>query len=371
MLRPYLGVLLCAVAIAACGGGGSGGTGGGSGGGGTPPTSPPSGDACAQTPSPSAPSGLSNAAPTFFSSTLPGARQVCISMWDFSSDSYNALLSAVHNGANVSVVIPYSQESSNESDATSIASAGGHIVWEYTGATPPPLPSGPNEASISSPMDIHAKFALVDGVGYMDGHNWFSTDVVMEDGSSADFSVMQQDLEHFSTPAPSNGTFTTDKQASLANEAAYITGENAQSGQEYDFSSEDFNPSGTSPNNNGAVYTAMCTAAANQATIHIVVEEFSGDSSTAKSALENLILLDPNASVRSSSGGLEKISMVRGASSAWFGSSNDSTTDLFDWGMTLGTTGVISALQSYFDSTFNASSPIPSPSPGATASPCP
>lgn len=368
MQRSLLGILACALVVTACGGGGGGGS---LGGGGSPPTTAPSGDACAQTPSPSAPSGLSDVASTFFSSTLPDAHDVCLSLWDFSSDSYDALLSAIHNGANVSVIIPYSQESSNASDATALGNAGGHIVWEYTGATPPPVPTGQNEGEIASPMDIHAKFALVDGIAYMDGHNWFSTDVVMEDGNATDFSVIQQDLEHFSTPAPSNGSFTTDKQQSLANEAAYIANENPQAGQEYDFISEDFNPNGSSPNENGAVYAAMCAAAANGATVHVVVEDFSGDSGTAQAALENLILLDPNASVRSNAGGLEKISMVRGASSAWFGSSNDTTTDLFDWGMTLSDGGVISALQSYFDATFNASAPIPSPSPGATASPCP
>jgi hypothetical protein len=367
-------VACCAVAIAACGGGGGGG-GYTPPGGGTAPTATPTGsavDACLQTPNPGAPSGLSNQAPTFFTSTLPNAHQVCLSLWEFSSDLDTALSSAVSNGGNVSVIVPYSERNSgsNASDASSLEAAGGHIIYEDTSA-PHASPWPRNVTYMSSPMDIHAKFALVDGIAYMDGHNWFSTDVVMEDGQSGDYAVVQSVLTAFPTPAPSNGTFTTDKQASLANESAYVTAENPQSGQEYDFISEDFNPTGTSPNNNGAVYHAMCQAAANGATVKVVVEDYSGDTSSAQAALTNLLLLDPNASVRSNSGGLEKISMVRGTGEAWFGSSNDTTTDLFDWGMDITDSGIISALQSYYDSTYGASSPIPSPSPGATASPCP
>ncbi len=369
--------LAATVSIIGCGGAGGGSSPLPPSGGRSTPTPVPSStsvsDACSQTPSPSSPSGLSNQASAFFGSVVPKAHVVCISMWDFSSDIYTALSSAISNGANVTVVIPYSERSSgsNATDATNLANAGGHIVWEYT-SSPAASPWPTNVTYAKSSMDIHAKFALVDGVAYMDGHNWFTTDVVMEDGQPGDFADLQSDLTTFPASPPSNGTFTTDKQLSLENEAAYITAQNPGAGQEYDFITESFNPSSSNPNEyNDDVYRAMCQAAVNGATMHLVVEEYSGYSATAKAALQDLLLLDPNASVHTDNNGHEKISMVRGASTVWFGSSNSTTTDLIDWGMTLSDAGMISALQSYFDGEYDSLSPIPSPSPGAAASPCP
>jgi hypothetical protein len=337
------------------------------------PTSSPLTNSCLQSPSPSAPAGLSSKASTFFNTILPNSHYVCISMWDFSSDVYNALTSAVHNGSNVSVVIPYSERNSgsNTTDTNNLATAGAHIVWEYTSSAPAsPWPT--NVTYAHSSMDIHAKFALVDGLAYMDGHNWFTTDVVMEDGQSGDFADIETDLTTFPSSPPTNGTFTTDKQLSLENEASYINTENPQSGTEYDFITESFNPSSSNPNEyNDDVYRAMCHAATAGATVHVVVEEYSGYSTTAKAALQDLLLLDSHASVHTDDNGHEKISMVRGASTVWFGSSNSTTTDLIDWGMTLTDSGMVSALQTYFDGEYNGSSSIPTPAPGATASPCP
>jgi hypothetical protein len=57
-------------------------------------------------------------------------------------------------------------------------------------------------------------------------------------------------------------------------------------------------------------------------------------------------------------------------SSAWFGSSNATTTDLFDWGMNISDTGMLSALQGYFDAEFSSTSSIPTAAPGTTPAPC-
>jgi hypothetical protein len=86
-------------------------------------------------------------------------------------------------------------------------------------------------------------------------------------------------------------------------------------------------------------------------------------------------LLDPNAHVYSTSSGQEKISMIRSTAggtvtSAWFGSSNATTTDLFDWGMTISDTGILAALQSYYTTTLSSASAIPTPVPGTSPAPC-
>ena len=228
-------------------------------------------------------------------------------------------------------------------------------------------------------MDIHAKFALIDGVAYLDGHNWFTSDVVMRDGMPADYAAIQADLVNFPALPPSHATFTTDKQLSLQNESAYLQSAMASltsSSNEYDFITESFNPNPSSGDYNDDVYDGICQIALNPAhiTMHIMVEDFSNYSAAAQTALGNLELMDPNASVHTENiGGLEKISMIRSTvggtpTSAWFGSSNATTTDLFDWGMDISDAGMLGALQSYFDGEFDSASAIPAPTGTAPTS---
>jgi hypothetical protein len=347
--------------------------------------------ACLQTPAPVS-NTQTNVASTFFTTTIPTAKTVCLSAWDLSGNVTSALISAAQAGASVTVITPYSENSSNSSLIGQIVAAGGHAKYEYTTASG----SGTPAASIAyelSPMDIHAKFALINGVAYMDGHNWFSTDVIMQDGYAADFAAIQADLTTFATPAPSGSgltaTFTTDKQLSLENESTYLQGiiDIGISGtNEYDFVTESFNPNPATADYNDDVYDGMCRIAsqASHPTMHVLVESYSGYSNAAQSALQNLMLLDPNASVHTeNTGGLEKISMLRStvggsAVSAWFGSSNATTTDLFDWGMDVGPSspGMLTALQQWFDAAYpiggsqeNATA-IPSAAPGTSPVPC-
>ncbi len=43
---------------------------------------------------------------------------------------------------------------------------------------------------------------------------------------------------------------------------------------------------------------------------------------------------------------------------AWFGSSNSTTTDLFDWGMDITDPGILGSLQSYFDGVYNSAKAV-------------
>jgi hypothetical protein len=333
----------------------------------------------------------------FFTSVIPNGKTICVSVWDISSDLTNALVTAAKAGANVTVIMPYSEYSSDESSVPTLTNAGARIKWEYTGSSAPAKPTS-TVTYESAPMDIHAKFALVDGVAYLDGHNFFSTDVVMQDGILADFNAIQADLENFPNPAaePSpSDSFTTDKQLSLLNESTYLQSiaipalsVSGGTAAEYDFITESFNPSPypSSVEYNDDVYGGMCQIASlpSQPTMNVIVEDYSTDSTAVHTALTNLLVLDPHAHVYSTSSGQEKISMVRSSvggtvTSAWFGSSNSTTTDLFDWGIDIPSTdtAMLSALGTYFGTSSPATgvlggaAPIPSPAAGTTPQPCP
>ncbi len=340
--------------------------------------------ACTQTLAPST-GALTSVASTFFSTIIPNAHTICLSAWDLSSDVASALETAARNGANVTVITPYSEYSDNSgylNGNNGIIAAGGHSKIEYTSS--PGTPSPTTEFQ-HAPMDIHAKFALIDGVAYMDGHNFFTTDVVLQDGIAGDAAAIQNDLVNFPASPPSgttNASFTTDKQLSLENESNYLQQTalpalNGGTALEYDFITESFNPNPSSGDYNDDVYDGMCQIAAlsTHVTMKVVVEDFSGDSSSAKSALQNLMLLDPNASVKTTNSGQEKISMIRATVNgtplnAWFGSSNSTTTDLFDWGMDISDAGVLTALQTYYDTAFNGATAVPTASPATTPQPC-
>jgi hypothetical protein len=239
--------------------------------------------ACAQAAA-TATNALTVVTPSFFTSIVPNGRTICLSAWDLSSNVVRALETAAHNGGNVIVITPLSQKSRNSFGIATIVAAGGHAKYEYTSS--PGIPAS-SIAYQQAPMDIQAKFALIDGVAYLDA------------------------------------------------------------------------------------------ASASAPAMHVIVESFSGYSGAAKAALQNLMLHDPNAFVRTDNHGHEKISMFRptagGAPSGgvWFGASNSTTTDLFDWGMDISDTGVMTALASHFDTEWSGASPIPTASPGVAASPCP
>ncbi len=358
------------------------------------PSPVPSGDfqdtACLQTPAPTQPAAQTNVVSTFFTTIIPNAKNICISAWDLSDNITSALETAAKNGASVTVITPYSENSDNSSSLSAIIAAGGHAKTEYTSS------SGKGTASKTtayqlSPMDIHAKFALIDGVAYLDGHNWFNTDVVMQDPVLGDYAAIQADLVTFATPAPSNTAapdenFTTDKQISLHTESNYIQSiiPSLTAGDEVDFITESFSSSSSSGDYNDDVYDGLCQIAKLPAhvTMHVMVEDYS---SSQAAALQNLMILDPNAYVKTDSVGHEKITMYRtsvgGAPvNAWFGSSNATTTDLFDWGIDIpsSNTSMLGSLQAWFDNEFgtntgagaNGSTSIPTPAPGATATAC-
>jgi hypothetical protein len=313
-------------------------------------------DACNQPYAPQSVNDLSDEGAAFFSSVLPNASEICVSAWDFSSDLDTALIAAVHNGAHVVAIAPYSQRSSNSSDITSLTAAGVEVRNEYINTVPP---AATNQSNIQAPFDIHAKFALVDGVAYLDGHNWFTSDVVMKDTNEADFNAMQNVLTTFSTPAPSNGTFTTDKQVSLQTEYQYLQSiaGSMDANSEIDWSAESYNPTSSASGEtdyNQDVFAELCSIATSAAhpAMKFYVESYPY-TAKAGTQIQLMTSLNANSGIFSSSSGLEKIALWREngvVQSAWFGSSNATSTDLFDWGMVVHDSDLLAALKTWFDS---------------------
>ena len=377
-LAQVMASVALAGSLVACGGGG-----GDSGSSTTPAPVPPP----APTPAPVASTSSVTVVPDFFSNVLPNASSIVISAWDLSNDLDTALKAAAAKGASVTVITPYSQHSSNDSDITGILSSGANAlaVYEYTSS------HGTDTSTIiykQALMDIHAKLAIVDGKVYMDGHNWFATDVVVKDTNPTDVAAAQTVLNDIAAgtattlaSAPNGDAttlFSTDKQISLKNEGDFL--QNVAIPQlangtadEYDFIVESYNVNAASGNYNDNIGISMCQISQlpTKPKMHIVLEQESGYNTNTRALLQNLMFSDSNADVRTNNNGHEKISMIRKAGTpvaAWFGSSNATTTDLFDWGMVTYDPTLLAALADYFDKTEFANSTAIS-GPG-TASTC-
>jgi hypothetical protein len=347
----------------------------------TPAPSPSATPAPSPTPTPSpAPTPVASAPAVtsvsdFFSNVLPNASSIVISAWVLSTDLDTALKAASAKGASITVITPYSQHTSNDPDVADILAAGANAraVFEYTSS------AGTATSTITykqALMDIHAKLAIVDGNVYMDGHNWFTTDIVVKDTYAADIAAVQTVLNDIVAgtattlaSAPNGDTatlFSTDKQVSLKNESDFLQNVAipylaAGTADEYDFIVESYNVNAASGNYNDNIGIGMCQISqlSTKPKMHLVLEQESGYNTNTRTLLQNLMFSDANADVRTNNNGHEKISMIRKAGvpiAAWFGSSNATTTDLFDWGMVTYDPTLLAALAGYFDTTEFANS---------------
>jgi hypothetical protein len=299
------------------------------------PTPAPSGSPCLQSQASGQTSAVSVVAFTSVTSAITSAKQVCLSAYVFTTAMYDALDTAAKNGAKVTVVLPEEEKSSDSSDASALQSAGATIVWDP-----------------GSPADhpLHAKLAIVDGVAYLDGRNWDTTDVTITDGVAADFAAIENALNLNPT---SSTNLDTLKSNAITREDNFITAAAPGKGVTVQFMSESFGTDATT-------VTALENAAKAGATVEVVVlsSDESGNSTeeAALTAMKNdgvQVRLNP-------ASGSEKMTLIGGQSTAWFGSANatDSTTstdNYIDWGMTVTNASVIFTLQSYFNSTWSSS----------------
>lgn len=301
------------------------------------PTSTPGGNPCLQSRKSGQSTAVSIVPYTTFTSTLSAAHSICFSAYVFTSDSFTALDTAAKAGATETVVLPAEEQSIDQSDATSLQNDGATIVWD------------PGSSGGDNPL--HAKLAILDGVPYLDGRNWDSTDVVIEDGTTADFTAIENALNLNPT---SSTNLDTLKSNSLAREVSYINGGSYSSSVTLRYMTESF---GTNPDINAALEAA----AQSGATVEIIVLK-SDETGNATEQAELTTLKNDGAQVRlNPAGGSEKIALLsNNSSSGWFGSANstkDSTTatNYIDWGMTVTNSTVLSSLKTYFDTTWSSS----------------
>jgi hypothetical protein len=290
-----------------------------------------------------------------------------------------AMETATRSGTSLTVVFPAEEYANDESDASTLAGDGAHVVWLQDTQSPEYVisatPSG--QYITDSYLPIHAKFALVDGVAYMDGHNWFEsnpTDVILRDQNPADFTAIQTDLTTFPSAPPtvtgSNYVFTTDKYNSLNEEASVLNAAGVGTGYTVSFISESFLDYGNSAPE--SVFNALLASAKAGAAVYVVVE---GSITSSYEACALSILAYNGATIRvQSAGGSEKILMVSNGSTvtaAWMGSSNMTDYDYIDWGMTIpvSNTSLITALQSNYAIELGEAVASPAPAASPTCSP--
>lgn len=300
------------------------------------PTSTPGGNPCLQSRKSGQSTAVSIVPFTTFTSTLSAGHSVCFSAYVFSTDSFNALDAAAKAGATETVVLPQEESGLDSAKAATLQSDGATIVWD------------PGSSGGDNPL--HAKLAIVDGIAYLDGRNWDSTDVVIDDGTSADFTPIENALNLNPT---SSTNLDTLKSNSLAREVSYINGGTYSSSVTLRYMTESF---GTNPD----VNAALEAAAQSGATVKIIVLKSDESGNTTEQA-ELTTLKNDGAQIRlNPAGGSEKVSLLSNSSSGWFGSANSTkdtttSTNYIDWGMTVTDATVLSSLSSYFDTTWSSS----------------
>jgi PLD-like domain len=300
------------------------------------PTATPSpGNPCTQAQGSGQASSVSVVAFTTVTNAISAGHEVCLSAYVFTDAMFDALDAAAKAGAKVTVVLPNEEKSSDTSDATTLQTDGATIVWDPGSPTDHPL---------------HAKLALVDGVAYLDGRNWDTTDVTITDGVAADYAAITNALNLNPT---SSTNLDTLKATAISREDAFINASGAKSGVTLQFMSESFGSDTTT-------VSALEAAAKAGATVQVIVLSSDESGNTTEIAALNAMKADGVQIRLNPAGGSEKMTLISNQSTAWFGSANatDSTTstdNYIDWGMTVTSSSVISTLQSYFTSTWGSS----------------
>ena len=299
------------------------------------PTATPAANPCLQTQAAGQAASVSVVAFTTVTSAITSGHNVCVSAYVFTTAMFDALQTAAQNGEKVTVVLPNEEKSSDSSDASTLQSAGATIVWD---------PGSPND------NPLHAKLAIVDGVAYLDGRNWDTTDVTITDGVPADYTAIENALNLDPT---SSTNLDTLKSYSIAREDAFINGAGATSGVTVQFMSESF---GSDTN----TVTALENAAEAGATVRVIVLSSDESGNSTEEAALNAMKADGVQIRLNPASGSEKMTLISNQSTAWFGSANATTysttaTNYIDWGMTVTSASVISTLQSYFNSTWSSS----------------
>ncbi len=246
-----------------------------------------------------------------------------------SSTLEQALVNAAKGGATLEVSLPSDSYVQSLGDvyqedmesAQSIEAAGGTVMWDAGTQSPDNEP-------------LHAKLAIVDGVAYLDGRNWDSSDVIVSETASADLTAIGNAIALTPTDSP---YLDTVKQDALALETTFV---NDTPGTTIDFMTESFGA--------GNVANALIARAKAGATVHAIVLS-SDTSQTEDATLTQMQQAGIDVELNPASGS-EKLTII--GNSAWFGSSNATAGSPYqiDWGAVFSSSSVLSTLQSNFNS---------------------
>jgi len=316
-----------------------------------PTTTPnPVAAACSQSQAASAP-GISPTTTTAFLATVSSAKTICMSAYVFTTVAFQALDAAAKNHATVVVVFPQEQDSgSNASDLTQLQTDGATVVID---------PGAPND------YPLHAKLAVVDGVAYLDGHNWVEAssyeptdDVIIQDTLPSDFSAIESAL-NLNPVNSASGTLDTLKANSLAMEAGFLSGLTVGAGTTVDYMTESFS--------SGAANVVSALEAAGQAgaavNVILVGSDETGSSDTSLIATMKAAPYNVKFYSNVSTGSEKVLSVSTDPGEVWYGSSNSTSTssqssNYIDWGMLVTDSTTITAINAYYAAQLSAATPM-------------
>jgi hypothetical protein len=317
----------------------------------TPTATPnPVAAACSQGQTASTP-GISPTTTTAFLGTVSSARTICMSLYVFTTVAFQALDAAAKNHATVVVVFPQEEDSGSQaSDLATLQSDGATIVID---------PGAPSD------YPLHAKLAVVDGVAYLDGHNWVEAsgseptdDVIIQDTLPTDFAAIESAL-NLNPVNSASGTLDTLKANSLAMEATFLGGQTVGAGVTVDYMTESFS-SGASN-----VVSALEAAGQAGATVNVILVGSDESGSSDQNLIATMKAAPYNITFYSNvSTGSEKVlSVSSNTGELWYGSSNSTSTasqssNYIDWGMLVTDSTTISAINAYYAAQLSAATPM-------------
>jgi hypothetical protein len=292
-------------------------------------------------------SGISPTTTTAFLAKVAAAKTVCMSAYVFTTVAYQALDAAAKNHATVVVVFPQEEDNgSNASDLAQLQADGATVVIDPGAPTNYPL---------------HAKMAVVDGIAYLDGHNWVEAgnydpvdDVIIQDSNSADFATIESALNL--TPTTSACvTLCTLKQYSLIQEAGFLSGLTVGAGTTVDYMTESFSTGASN------VVTALENAASAGATVNVILVEGDETDSSDQSLISTMEGAPYNVNFynNATSGSEKVLSVSSDPTELWYGSANSTSTgsqsyNYIDWGMLITDPTTISAINTYYAAQLSA-----------------
>ncbi len=289
-----------------------------------------------------------------FVKTLADAKSIALTAFTLPPGRVlDALAGAASNGADVDVTLA-GDHFVNTIEPVRLNNLNAKLVLTHAGAT-----FHTNTEKNSPGHPLHAKIALVDGVGYLDERNWPSDgkDLILRDDRPDDIAVMKKAV---AGQVSTGKTLTTLKSDALALEAKTIADANSDT---IDVATESFGP--------GAVADALRDQAEKGTNVRLVVvanDVYGADKhKQAKAEIKELMHAGVQVHVNTTFSS-EKMAVLAG-DSAWVGSTNATRgrPGQIDWGMRVTGSAIVDSLRAHFERTWDESVPYSARKANGTA----